>query len=314
MSAPQSPDGPWISRRALLQGAGALGLSAAGSAWLKPASVLAASASRLRSSAHAPLLSATHLVTNYQPSQPTGWPPQAGHARNGVGVTLGGHVASIPFTIRDTAYQVSLLSFGQPENAQDPVYEPEPADPTIDFKRTLQKAWGAYYSFRYVGGLSGSSAISVPSYTVFVKEPTATKPQFSYGMDVFLVYEPDPASSDPPITADLRWIQVQLNDAGETPSTEFAQRACPYYFPGGLTSVYGKPACSYYGGGAGAIGVGHPRTGKTPRADTTSASLNGAIAESFLARDTGQTDHAGKGIIDILAGVKWGYQVQAMPS
>jgi hypothetical protein len=312
MSATSAPDGPRISRRALLQGAGALGLSAAGSSLLRPASALAASTTALRSAAQAPVLSRTHLVTNYQPSQPTGWPGQAGHVSNGVGVTIGGHVASVPFTIRDTPYQAALQSFGQPGNAPDPVYEPEPTDPTIDFKRTLQKAWGGYYSFRYIGGLTGNSAISVQSYSVFVTEPTATHPQLTYGIDVFLVYEPDPASSDPPITANLRWIQV--NNSGGRSSTEFARRACPYYFPGGLTSVYGKPACSYYGGGTGGIGVGPPRTGKSLRAATDAPALNGVMAESFLALDTQRKDHAGKGIIHILGGVKWGYQVKAVPS
>jgi len=312
MSAPASPDGPRISRRALLRSAGALGLSAAGSSLLRPASALAASAGGVRSAVGAPVLSATHLVTNYQPSQPTGWPGQAGHVGNGVGVTIGGHVASIPFTIHRTPYEAALLSFGQPGNAPDPVYEPEPSDPTIDFKRTLQTAWGAYYTFRYVGGLTGNSAISVQSYSVFVTEPTATHAELTYGMDVFLVYEPDPASSDPPITANLRWIQV--NNSGGRSSTEFAQRACPYYFPGGLTSVYGNPACSYYGGSTGGIGIGPPRTGKAERAEIDPAGLNGTMAESFLVHDTGHKDRAGKGIIDILGGVKWGYQVQAVPS
>jgi hypothetical protein len=310
MSASSSPDGPRISRRALLQGAGALGLSAAGGTLLKPASALAA---RGVSGATQPQQSsASHLLTNYLPSQPTGWPAQAGHLHNGVGVTIGGHVASVPFTIRDTQYEISLLSFGQPRNAPDPVYEGEPSDPTIAFKRTLQKAWGAYYSFNYTGGLGGRSAISVQSYSVFVKEPTAVKPLLTYGMDVFLVYEPDPASSDPPITADLRWIQV--NYTGGMSSTEFAQRACPYYFPGGLTSVYGKPACSFYGGGSGGIGVEPPRTGKSARVAADPAGLNGVMAESFLVLDTGRKDRARKGIIDILCGVKWGYQVQPVQS
>jgi hypothetical protein len=38
------------------------------------------------------------------------------------------------------------------------------------------------------------------------------------------------------------------------------------------------------------------------------------MAESFLVLDTGRKDRAGKGIIDILGGVKWGYQVQPVQS
>ena len=31
--------------------------------------------------------------------------------------------------------------------------------------------------------------------------------------------------------------------------------------------------------------------------------------ETFLAPDTGRKDHAGKGIVDIYGGIKWGWQV-----
>lgn len=295
MTASSPSDGPRVSRRVLFQGAGALGLAAAGSTWLTPASALAAATTR-------PHDAAGHLVTDYRPSQPTGWPPQQGHVRDGVGVTIGGHVASVLFTLQDTTYEVSLVSFGQPGKAPDPVYEAEPADPVIDFKRTLQKAWGAYYAFRYVGGFTGRTAISVQSYSVTVTEPTPTSPQIGFGCDVFLVYQPDPASSDPPITADLRWIQV-ASEAGHS-STESAQRANPYYFPGGLTSVFGRPACSYYGGGAGGIGTKPARTGRA------AAFSELATAESFLVLDTRRKDHAGKGIINIYGGVKWGWQVR----
>jgi hypothetical protein len=301
MSASESPDAPRISRRALL-GAGALGLAAAGSPWLRPAGALAAPATGIHSTAQPPLLSPEHLALDYMPSQPTGWPPEM-QVRDGVGVTIGGHVPSLPFSVRGTSYEVSLLAFGQQGNAPDPVYEPEPADPTIDFKATLQRAWGAYYSFRYLGGLVGDSAISAQSYSVMVIEPTATHPQLTYGCDLFLVYEPDPASSDPPITADLRWIQV--NYAEGKSGTEFRQRGNPFYFPGGFTSVYGTPACSFYSHPAGGISSGGPRTADGP------AVSNQVLIESFLVLDTGRKDHTGKGIIEILGGIKWGYQVKA---
>jgi hypothetical protein len=308
MTASQPPDGPAISRRTLLESAGALGLSVASGAWLGPARARAATAPRPHSIVQPPLLSANHLIADYRPSQPTGWPPE-GHAGNGVGVSIGGHVASVPFTLQGTPCQISLLAFGQPGNTPDPVYEPEPSDPTIDFKRTLQKAWGRYYSFRYRGGLSGRSAIVVQSYSVVAVEPTPTQPQLSYGSDLFIIYEPDPASSDPPITADLRWIQI--SHAHGSSSTEFFQRANPYYFPGGLTSVYGKPACSFYGAPAGAIGIG----GKGPSPRTEPAAFSDQfMSESFLVLDTGRKNRAGKGIIDIYAGIKWGWRVQAAQS
>jgi hypothetical protein len=34
------------------------------------------------------------------------------------------------------------------------------------------------------------------------------------------------------------------------------------------------------------------------------------LSESFLVHDSGRQDHAGKGVIDIYSGVKWGWQVQ----
>jgi hypothetical protein len=261
-----------VSRRVLFQGAGAVGLAAAG--W-RPAEP-------------------SHLITDYRPSQPTGWPPQ-GHLRDGVGVTIGGHVTSVPFTIGHSRYEVSLVSFGAGTN---PVYEAEPADPTVDFKRTLQKAWGEYYSFRYTGGFHGRTALSVQSYSVAVTRPSAH--QVMFGCDLFLVYQPDRASADPPITADLRWIQV--GNAGGPSTTEFAQRANPYYFPGGLTSVEGRPACSYYGGGAGGI--------STRPARAAAGFSERFLGESFLVADTRRKDAAGKGLIDILGGVKWGWQVK----
>ncbi|MGO9959992.1 MAG: hypothetical protein ACLP50_29120 [Solirubrobacteraceae bacterium] len=149
------------------------------------------------------------------------------------------------------------------------------------------------------------------SYSVTATERvTATATHFTYGCDLFMVYEPDPASSDPPITADLRWIQVQ--NAGGKSATEFPQRACPYYFPGGLTSVYGKPACSLYCAPAGGTAV--PNTSRGPTTGEGPSLANEVMLESFLVLDTQRQDHAGKGIIDILGGVKWGYQLQAAQS
>jgi len=36
------------------------------------------------------------------------------------------------------------------------------------------------------------------------------------------------------------------------------------------------------------------------------------MAEAFLAQDTGIKDAAGKGIVKIFAGVKWGWQVRSV--
>ena len=306
MTAPQSADGPWISRRAWLQRAGAVGLTAASGAWLEPARALAAAATHRHRTAQPRVAAADHLVVDYLPSQPTGWG----------GVTIGGHVASAPFTFQGSPYEISLLAFGQTGSAPDPVYEPEPSDPTIDFKRTLQKAWGAHYSFRYRGGFRGHSKISVQSYNVLARSSTATPPAaaaihpptsstinggaVSYGGDLFIVYEPERASSDPPINDHLRWIQV-VHTHGRSFVDGHGRN--PYYSRAGLTSSHGKPVCDFYD---------RPGTGAAGKGPTTIA--NQEIFETFLVHDTGRKDRAGKGIIDIYGGIKWGWHVRAAQS
>lgn len=312
MTAPGSPSERRLSRRALLQGAGALGLSAAGSVWLGTARALAATATDRLRTAQPRLASADHLVVDYRPSQPTGWG----------GVTIGGHVASVPFTVQGNPYEISLLAFGQPGSAPDPVYEPEPSDPTIDFTRTLQKAWGAYYSFRYRGGFRGRSKLIAQSYNVQAREPTPTQPAaasahptstppigtgagVSYGGDLFIRYDPDPASSDPPVNDDLQWIQV-LHAQGRS-FVDGPGRANPYYFGAGLTSVYGEPVCSFYDRPG--TGVGSGVAGKGPITIDDQE-----MFETFLVHDTGRSDWLGKGIIDVYGGVKWGWQVRPAQS
>jgi hypothetical protein len=79
--------------------------------------------------------------------------------------------------------------------------------------------------------------------------------------------------------------------------------------PGGLTSVYGKRACSFYDAPEKGIAGKGPTTGKGPITIE-----NQEMFETFLVRDTGRKDHAGKRIIDIYGGIKWGWQVQAAQS
>ena len=311
MTAPESAAGPRISRRGLLQGASAFGLSAAGSAWLGPAQALAATATHRQGTGQPRLASADHLVVDYLPSRPTGWG----------GVTIGGHASSVPFSFQGTPYEISLLAFGQPGSAPDPVYEPEPSDLTLDFKRTLQMAWGAHYSFRYRGGLNGRSKIIVQSYNVRAgapttpqlapasthptpTRPTGTSAALSYGGDLFILYKPDPASSDPPINDDLRWIQV-VHTQGK--SFVDGPGRSPYYARAGLTSVHGKPVCDFYDRPG--TGVGTRVAGKGPITID-----NREMFETFLVHETGHKGHTGKGIIDIYGGIKWGWQVQAVRS
>jgi hypothetical protein len=54
---------------------------------------------------------------------------------------------------------------------------------------------------------------------------------------------------------------------------------------------------------------------KAPHTSEGSAGVsNQVMAESFLVLDTQRKDHAGKGIINIYAGVKWGYRLQVVQS
>ena len=199
-----------------------------GSAGLGPVRALARSGTDRLGASQRPLVSADHLVIDYRPSQPTGWG----------GVTIGG-VASVPFIYQGTPYQISLLRFGQSGSVRDPVYELEPSDSRIDFKRTLQKAWGARYSFRYCGGFAGLSKLNVQSYDVTATQPTAARPQLSYGGDLLILYELEQPPAILRSTTDLRWIQV-VHTQGESYVDSHGRN--PYYSRAGLTSIHGNTA------------------------------------------------------------------------
>jgi hypothetical protein len=160
----------------------------------------------------------------------------------------------------------------------------------------------------------------VQSYNALARSPTATQPtaasthpptrstvqggSVSYGGDLFVLYEPDRASSDPPINDDLRWIQV-VRTHGR--SYVDGHGRDPYYSRAGLTSIDGKHVCDFYDRPG--TGIGTALAGEAP---TTIA--NQEMFETFLVRDTGRKDRAGKGIIDIYGGIKWGWRVQAAQS
>ena len=302
MTAPRTHAGLQISRRSVLRG-GALGLSALGAGWTRPAHALSLSrAVAGRPGQTTRPVPCSHLVANYQPSQPTGWGPQGpGTLRNGVGVTLGGHTASISFTFQGTPYQVSLLRFGQPGNSPDPVYEAAPSDPAVSFQSTLEKAYGAYYSFRYTGGFTGENEISVQSYNARAIEPPAGSTMITCGAELYFVYEPDLRAGDPPISEDLQWIQVVNARTADGPARSMVDnpgQANPHYL-GALTSIYGRQLCNFFDG---------PLTTTASRSQITLRIRE--TFETFLVQDTGIKDAAGKGIINVCGGIKWGWQVQ----
>lgn len=236
---------------------------------------------------------ATGLILDYQPSQITGWG----------GSTLGGHVAAYDFAYQDTAYRVSLMPFGQQGGSPDPVYEDVPADPVIKFRQTLAQAWGAYYSFRYLGG---QGTFSVRSYSVYARVSGSSG--VGFGCDLYLAYQPG-RGRHPAIDDELRFIQVTCRNSGGAGSAlasvvDNNLRANPFYMDpgGGVISVNGNVSARFYdrpGQGTGG--------GKGP----VSVAPWSVMFEIFLAHDTGIKDAAGKDIVNIFGGVKWGWQVQA---
>jgi hypothetical protein len=231
----------------------------------------------------------TGLILDYQPRQITGWG----------GVTLGGHVADYDFTYQDTAYTVSLMPFGQAGDSPDPVYEDVPADATINFRQTLAQAWGAYYRFRYLGG---QGVFSVQSYSVTAN---ASSSSVRIGGDMYLVYQPG-RGRHPAIDDQLRFIQVVCSNGGGAGSALVStvdnnQRANPFYGEGGgVISLNGNVSPGFYDR------PGHGIGGK----GAVSLAPWSWMAEVFLAQDTGVKDAAGKDIVNIFGGVKWGWQVQ----
>lgn len=247
---------------------------------------VAAGGSTWRQGGAATLVAAGHLVLGYRPSQVTGWSAP-------YSPTVGGHAAARDFTCRGKAYQVSLLSFGQRGNSPNPVYENAPADPVIKFRQTLAKAWGRYYTFRYRGGLPPGARLAVESYSVKVSGRAGT---MTYGNDLYLVYQPGrrPRLS---LDSDLQFIQVLWSHG---PSIVDSATANPFYGSGsGLTSRYGKQSVSFYDNPAMSRGAGSHLRPSVFR------------AEVFLAQDTGSKDAAGKDIVKIFGGVKWGWQVHS---
>jgi hypothetical protein len=238
---PAAPTGLPLSRRSLLRGGTVLGLSAVATAGL--ASAPMATAALAAGSARTSPQPTPHanLVADYRPSQPTGWSPTSmpePGAEEVVGMTVGGHTSSLSFPYRGVSYRLSLLSFGQPGDSADPVYEATPTDSTINFRQTLANKFGDYYSFNYVGGFKGQHEFSVQSYSVFVHEPTDTSPALNYGANLYFVYTPDLRRGDPDIHRSLQFVQVvnwvQANGS-PTPASyvDCAGRANPFYSIGG---------------------------------------------------------------------------------
>lgn len=231
------------------------------------------------------------LVLDYRPSEFTGWE---------WGKTLGGHRASREFELAGRPYRISLLDLGPPGSSPHPVYQPVPSDPAIAFRRTLERKFGAHYSFRYRGGLTGTREFRVQCYSVF-----AAPKQTSFGAQLYLVYEPDRRAGDPPAEARLKWIQVTrwTGTAAPSPASYVDNTECPnpFFISGGLVSVHGTPVCNF----------DNPVTAHPPPGQHGKHALSARYqAETFLACDTLTRDAAGKDVIEIFAGLRYGWQLQ----
>ncbi|MGO9898739.1 MAG: hypothetical protein ACLP0J_03355 [Solirubrobacteraceae bacterium] len=270
---------------------GVLGLSVA-------LSVTAASPAATGSDTYNQTAASSELVTDYQPSQPTGWETPYTPA-------LGGHVASKTLTYHHRSYRISLLGFGSADTDPDPVYEPAPSDPKVAFERTLGADWDRYYTFQYQNGLPPGASFTVESYGVWSAPHSVTSGAgvtstgLSYGGDVYFVYHPGPSVGAPAIDSDLQFIQVLYNRRG-TGSESFvdSMRHNPFYGEGaGLTSIDGNQIVNF--------DDFLRQTEGAPSLPTTEYR-----AETFLAQDTGIKDPAGKDVVKIYGGITWGFVLQ----
>jgi hypothetical protein len=235
-------------------------------------------------------LAASHskqLVVRYEPSQATGWKFPAP-------TTLGGHSSCMQVSYGHKTYRISLLSFGQAGSSPNPVYEAAPTDPDIAFQKTLAQAFGQHYVFRYLSGLPSGAKFVVESYSVYVDR--TAKGGAKWGADLYAVYEP--GKNGPAINSDVNFIQVVYASA---------------YLPRG----YGKrfvdnqyPKVPYAGEGAGLTSInGHRIVNYYDRVMLFSGTPQSNVfrAETFLVKDTGRRNAAGKRIVDIYGGIEWGF-------
>ena len=233
------------------------------------------------------LATSKQLVGHYEPSQVTGWKFPAP-------TTLGGHRSCVQVSYGHKTYRISLLSFGRAGSSPNPVYEAVPKDPDVAFDKTLARAFGQHYVFRYLSGLPSGAKLVVESYSVYIDR--TAKEGAKWGADLYAIYEPGKAG--PAINSDINFIQVVYTTRYLPPGygNRFVDNQypkAPYAGEGaGLTSIDGHRIVNYYdrvltGGG-------------TPQSQVFRA-------ETFLVKDTGRTNAAGKRIVDIYGGIEWGF-------
>jgi hypothetical protein len=239
------------------------------------------------------LAASKQLVTQYQPSQATGWPAP-------YSTTFGGHESSAQVFYDHKSYRISVLPFGQAGSSPNPVYEAVPKDPDVAFKKTLSQEFGGHYTFRYLGGLPSGAKFVIESYGVHLYRRTKG---LVWGSDMYAVYTPGKAG--PANSGDLQFIQVYSTRyapsgaVGSRVDTPRSNSPAPYYGEGaGLTTVKGHQIVNFYDPGPGVPFPVSPHGGTGPQVDRL---------ETFLAKDTGRRNAAGKKIVDIYGGIEWGF-------
>jgi hypothetical protein len=237
------------------------------------------------------LTASTQLVTQYEPSQPTGWlAPYS--------PTVGGHESCVQVSYGPATYRISLLPFGQAGSSRNPVYEAVPKDPDVAFKRTLAQEFGGRFTFRYLGGLPTGAKFVIESYGVRLYRRAKG---LVWGSDLYAIYTP--GKTGPAINSDLQFIQVYsaryASGGGAGSRVDAPRLNAPYYGEGaGLTTINGHQIVNFYDFGPGVPFPVRPRGGVGPQVDRI---------ETFLAKDTGRRSAAGKKIVDIYGGIEWGF-------
>jgi hypothetical protein len=187
--------------------------------------------------------------------------------------TAGGHTTAIEFVVDGRSWRVALL-------APDPRYRDRPS---AAFSAAVERACGEHYAVRSVGGFAGSGELRVRTHSVFVSADGRP------GADLHVVYEPDLGRGDPPADDAMHWIQVVRR--GAAVELDNGGRGNPFYPYGGRTSVDGRAVVNVQA---------------TPQSGVGRHLFS---AETFLARDTGRRAPDGRGVVEVLGGVEWGWEL-----
>lgn len=273
-----------IPRRSVLRSGAVIGLSTLVTLAARPAAASAAHGSK-------------HLTLDFRASQPTGWPWTPGQS---FGDTLGGHRTSQDFTYNTRACRVELHPI-------DPVYKDVPGGGAGGFRQVLDETSRDHYTFRYRGGFRGRNELKIQSYSVFAIQ---NGPETRFGADLHVVYEPDLHAGDPAADDSIQWIQVvrRVDPAGAAVEVDNAHRANPFYVFGGLTSINGTSVVNFQD---------TPQTGVQslvrPGEEPPGLGEHVFLAETFLVRDTRRRTTAGKDIVEVYGGLKWGWRAHELP-